>query len=87
MAIMRAYEVASMHISKSCYIVERQAQHRPDRLEEAEDRIGWDRLVRPSTRTGTQTGAKEGRFGAETGRPLGKIFCREYILGFSVNAH
>ena len=32
------------------------------------------------------TGAKEGRFGAETGRPLGKIFCKEYILGVSVGA-
>ena len=25
--------------------------------EEAEDRIGWDRSVRPSAETGTQTGA------------------------------
>ena len=37
---------------------------------------------RPSTET--QIGAKEGRFGAETGRPLGKIFRREYILGVRV---
>ena len=44
-------------------------------------RIGWasrGRVPRPST--------KEGRFGAETGRPLGKIFYREYILGFSIDA-
>ena len=61
------------------YDVERQA-------EKAEDRIGWDRSVRPRTSTETQIGSKEGRFGAETGRPLGKIFCREYILGFSVDA-
>ena len=54
--------------------------------EEAEDRIGCDRSVRPSTSTDTQTDAKEGRFGAETGRPLGKIFHREYILGVSVDA-
>ena len=30
--------------------------------------------------------AKEGWFGAETRRPLGKIFRREYILGVSVDA-
>ena len=52
--------------------------------EEAEDRIGSDRSMRPSTSTNTQTGTKEGRFGAKTGRPLGKIFRREYILGVSV---
>ena len=53
--------------------VERQAQH-------------WDRSVRPRPSTETQTGTKEGWFGAEIGRPLGKIFCREYILGVSVDA-
>ena len=42
--------------------------------------------MRPSTCTGMQAGAKEGRFGAETGRPSGKIFRREYILGVSVDA-
>ena len=52
--------------------------------EEAEDRIGWDRSVRPRPSTETQTGTKEGRIGAETGRPLGKIFNREYILRVSV---
>ena len=33
-----------------------------------------------------KTGAKEGRFAAETGKPLGKIFRKEYILGVSVRA-
>ena len=42
--------------------------------------------MRPSTCTRTQAGAKEGRFGGETGRPLGKIFRKEYILGVSVGA-
>ena len=40
--------------------------------------------MRPRPSTETQIGAKEGRFGAETGRPLGKIFRREYILGVRV---
>ena len=38
--------------------------------------------LRPSTET--LSGAKEGRLGEETGRPLGKILRREYILGVSV---
>ena len=51
--------------------------------EEAEDRIGWDRLVRPSTSTETQIGAKERRFGAETGRPLGRYSVRNIFGSFS----
>ena len=57
---------------------------RPRSVEQAEDRIGWDRSVRTRPSTDTQTGTKERRFGAETGRPLGKIFRREYILGVCV---
>ena len=61
--------------------VERQAQHRPHRLKKP--RTG---SVRPRPSTETQTSVKEGRFGAETGRPLGKIFRKEYILGVNVGA-
>ena len=56
--------------------VERQAQHRPDRLKKPRTRsVGTDRLGRVRRKAGSVQ---------RTRRPLGKIFRREYILGVSV---
>ena len=64
--------------------VERQAQHRPDRLKKQRTgSVGTDRLgrVRKPVRRPVQRKAGSVQ---RTGRSLGRIFHREYILGVSV---
>ena len=64
--------------------VERQVQHRPDRLKKLRTgSVGTDWLGRVPRRRPVRRKAGSVQ---RTGRPLCKIFCREYILGVSVGA-
>ena len=64
--------------------VERQAQHRPDRLKKPRTgSVGTDRLGRVRKLVRRPVRRKAGSV-QKTGRPLCKIFRREYILGVSV---
>ena len=62
--------------------VERQAQHRPDRLKKPRTgSVRTDRLGRMRKPVRRKAGSVQ-----RTGWSLGKIFRREYILGVSVGA-
>ena len=70
--------------SKRNYSVERQAQHRPDRLKKPRTgSVGTDWLGRVHKPVHRPVRRKAGSV-QRTGRPLCKIFRREYILGVSV---
>ena len=65
-------------------IVERQAQHRPDRLKKPRTgSVGTNRLGRVRKPVRRPVRRKAGSV-QRIGRPLGKILCEEYILGVSV---